>query len=117
MELVANVRAKLADYAPRAAQQGVTLVIENHQDFTSRELVAFCDEAGEKCRDRLRHRQHVSRCRSAARLHARDRCEGAARASQGLPGQFTDEGYRLVRCAIGDGAVPFQRCWRSRGAS
>ncbi len=21
--------------------------------------------------------------------------------------QFTDEGYRLVRCAIGDGAVPF----------
>ena len=23
--------------------------------------------------------------------------------------QFTDEGYRLVRCAIGDGAVPFAR--------
>jgi hypothetical protein len=22
--------------------------------------------------------------------------------------QFTDEGYRLVRCAIGDGAVPFR---------
>lgn len=22
--------------------------------------------------------------------------------------QFTDEGYRLVRCAIGDGAVPFK---------
>src|SRR5213079_2990667 len=21
--------------------------------------------------------------------------------------QFTDEGYRLIRCAIGDGAVPF----------
>ena len=23
--------------------------------------------------------------------------------------QFTDEGYRLVRCAIGDGAVPYRR--------
>ena len=28
--------------------------------------------------------------------------------------QFTDEGYRLVRCAIGDGAVPFRElCWTS----
>ena len=34
--------------------------------------------------------------------------------------QFTDEGYRLVRCAIGDGAVPIVAMldiWRRRAGS
>ena len=106
-ELVANVRARLADYAPRAGAEGVTLVIENHQDFTSRELVDFCDEAGPNVgivfdtgntfpvaeapldftrviAEKVRH------------VHLKD-----------YKIQFTDEGFRLVRCAIGDGAVPF----------
>ncbi len=30
--------------------------------------------------------------------------------------QFTDEGYRLVRCAIGDGAVPFKELVAVLGA-
>lgn len=106
-ELVANVRTKLAVHAPKAAAYGLTLVIENHQDFTSRELVAFCEEAGpnvgivfdtgntfpvaEAPLDFTRviapHVRHV---------HLKD-----------YNAQWTDEGYRLVRCAIGDGAVPF----------
>lgn len=107
-KLVANVREKLAAYAPKAAEHGLTLVIENHQDFTSRELVDFCREAGpnvgivfdtgnafpvaEAPLDFTRviapYVRHV---------HLKD-----------YRVQFTDEGIRLVRCAIGDGAVPFK---------
>jgi sugar phosphate isomerase/epimerase len=105
---VETVRRKLAEYAPKAAEHGLRLVIENHQDFTSRELVAFCEEAGsnvgivydtgnsfpvaEAPLDFTRvvapHVRHV---------HLKDYLV-----------QWTDEGFRLVRCAIGDGAVPFK---------
>jgi sugar phosphate isomerase/epimerase len=106
-ELVANVRTKLADYAPKAAAEGVTLVIENHQDFTSRELVEFCDATGddvgivfdtgntfpvaEAPLDFTRVIAHKVR-----HVHLKD-----------YRVKFSDEGFRLVRCAIGDGAVPF----------
>ena len=104
-ELVASVRKALADYGPRTADEGRVLAIENHQDFGSDELAGFCEEirglgvcvdAGntfpvlEAPMDFYRrvapHVRHV---------HLKD-----------YRVQFTDEGYRLVRCAIGDGAVP-----------
>jgi len=107
-ELVAEVRARLGEYAPMAAWDGLTIVIENHQDFTSRELVAFCDEFGPAVRivfdtgnsfpvaeaplDFTRVIAPYVRL-----LHLKD-----------YRIQSTDEGYRLVRCAIGDGAVPFE---------
>ena len=107
-ELVASVRAKLASFAPRAAAANLRVGIENHQDFTSRELVALCEETGfntgivydtgnsfpvaEAPLDFTRViAPHV------AHLHLKD-----------YRVQPTDEGYRLVRCAIGDGAVPFR---------
>jgi sugar phosphate isomerase/epimerase len=106
-EIVAGVRRKLNDYAPKAAAHGLTLVIENHQDFTSRELVDLCDEFGENVGivfdtgnafpvaeaplDFTRVIAHKVR-----HVHLKD-----------YNAQFTDEGFRLVRCAIGDGAVPF----------
>ena len=81
--------------------------IENHQDFGSDELVAFCELGGlgvgitydtgntfpvgeaplAFTRRIAPHVRHV---------HLKD-----------YRVQFTDEGFRLVRCAIGDGAVPF----------
>jgi 3-oxoisoapionate decarboxylase len=105
--IVDGVRARLARVAPRAAAAGVTIAIENHQDFTSADLMELCEEAGEAVgitfdignafavgeaplefartvAPRVRH------------LHLKD-----------YRVQFTGEGYRLVRCAIGDGAVPF----------
>jgi 3-oxoisoapionate decarboxylase len=104
-ELVAQVRAALGDRGPRAHDAGVTLAIENHQDFGSEELANFCEGArgvgicldtgntfpvAEAPLDFTRrvaaHVRHV---------HLKD-----------YRVQFTDEGYRLVRCAIGDGAVP-----------
>jgi len=104
-ELVAQVRAALAERGPRASDAGLTLAIENHQDFGSDELADFCETTrgvgicldtgntfpvAEAPLDFTRrvapHVRHV---------HLKD-----------YRVQFTDEGYRLVRCAIGDGAVP-----------
>jgi len=104
-ELVAHVRAALADRGPRAFDEGRTLAIENHQDFGSDELAGFCEGARgvEICLDTgntfpvaeapldftRRVAPHVRH------VHLKD-----------YRVQFSDEGYRLVRCAIGDGAVP-----------
>jgi 3-oxoisoapionate decarboxylase len=104
-ELVAQVRAALTERGPRAADEGRVLAIENHQDFGSDELAEFCETnpgigicldtgntfpVAEAPLDFVRrvaeYVQHV---------HLKD-----------YRVQFTDEGYRLVRCAVGDGAVP-----------
>lgn len=107
-KLVASVRVSLRKAALRAAEVGVTLAIENHQDFGSQELVEFCQEAGPNvgiCFD-TGNAFPVAEApldftrRAAARVrhvHLKD-----------YRVQWTDEGYRLVRCAIGDGAVPFR---------
>ena len=106
--LVARVRDGLHRYAAQAAAAGVTLAIEDHQDFNSQELVELCDEAGANvgiCFD-IANAFSVGEApidftrRAAAKvrhIHLKD-----------YNVQFTDEGYRLVRCAIGDGAVPFR---------
>lgn len=106
--LVDEVRQKIGAYAALARDAGVTLAIENHQDFGSRELVAFCEEAGDNvgiCYD-LGNSFPVAEApleftrRAAAKVrhvHLKDYVV-----------QFTDEGYRLVRCPIGDGAVPIR---------
>lgn len=107
-ELHASIRDGLGKYAPMAADQGVSLAIENHQDFTSQELVDFCGEFGPSvgiCFDTGNAfpvgEAPLDFARRAApyvrHLHLKD-----------YRVQFTDEGYRLVRCAIGDGAVPFK---------
>jgi 3-oxoisoapionate decarboxylase len=106
-ELVAGVRKKLADYAPRAAAENLIIVIENHQDFTSRELVAFCEDFGPSVRIVYDTGNSFPVAESpldftrvvapyVAHVHLKD-----------YRVQWTDEGFRLVRCAIGDGAVPF----------
>jgi hypothetical protein len=106
-QLVDGVRARLARVAPRAAAAGVTLAIENHQDFTSAELMALCEEAGDAVGITLDTGNSfpvaeapLDFARTVAprvrHVHLKD-----------YRVQPTDEGYRLVRCAIGDGAVPF----------
>lgn len=107
-ELQHQIREGLGKYAPIAESEGRILAIENHQDFGSEELVDFCREFGpamgitldtgntfpvaEAPMDFVRraapHVRHV---------HFKD-----------YRVQFTDEGYRLIRCAIGDGAVPLK---------
>jgi 3-oxoisoapionate decarboxylase len=106
-ELDAAIREGLAKYAPMAHDQGRRLAIENHQDFGSDELVEFCDNYGPGlgiCFDTgntfpvgeapLDFARRIAPY--VAHVHLKD-----------YRVQFTDEGYKLVRCAIGDGAVPF----------
>ena len=81
------------------------LAIENHQDFGSDELVAFCEatrgvgicvDTGNTFPVAEAPLDFYARVAPHVRhVHLKD-----------YRVQFTDEGYRLVRCAIGDGAVP-----------
>jgi 3-oxoisoapionate decarboxylase len=107
-ELQHSIREGLAKYAPMAEAEGRVLAIENHQDFGSDELVDFCREygpamgitidmgntfpVGEAPMDFVRRVAPLVR-----HVHLKD-----------YRVQFTNEGYRLIRCAIGDGAVPIK---------
>ena len=106
--LIAEIRAGLGELAPRAAEHGVTVAIENHQDFGSAELLAFAEEAGDNVGLTFDTgnafpvaESPLSFVRAVAHrvrhVHLKD-----------YRVQFTDEGYRLVRCALGDGVVPFR---------
>jgi sugar phosphate isomerase/epimerase len=105
-ELAAQVQAALGERGPRAADEGRIVAIENHQDFGSDELVEFCEtnrgigiclDTGNAFPVAEAPLDFVARVAPHVRhVHLKD-----------YRVQFTDEGYRLVRCAIGDGAVPF----------
>jgi 3-oxoisoapionate decarboxylase len=107
-ELQHQIRECLAQHAPIAESEGRILAIENHQDFGSQELVDFCHTFGKGLGITLdtgntfpvaeAPMDFVRRVSAHVRhVHFKD-----------YRVQFTDEGYRLVRCAIGDGAVPMQ---------
>jgi sugar phosphate isomerase/epimerase len=107
-EMVAHARATILREAPKAADAGLLLAIENHQDFGSEELVALAEEAGANVGLALDTgnpfavgEDPVAFTRRAARrirhVHLKD-----------YVAQFTAEGYRLVRCAVGEGCVPFR---------
>ena len=92
----------------RARDAGLEMAIEDHQDFGSEELVEIAEEAGD----------NVGVVFDTGNPFAvgEDPVEFARRAAHRIRhvhlkdyvAQFTDEGFRLVRCAIGDGCVPFQ---------
>jgi sugar phosphate isomerase/epimerase len=107
-EMVAHGRATLTREAARAADAGLGLAIEDHQDLGSEELVEISEEAGENVgvifdtgnpfavgEDPVAFARRASH--RIRHVHLKD-----------YVAQPTDEGYRLVRCAIGDGCVPFQ---------
>ena len=107
-ELVTGVRTRLGDYARKAAAARLTIIIENHQDFTSQELVGLCEEFGPSVRIVFDTgntfpvaEAPLDFTRTIApyvrHVHLKD-----------YRVQWTREGYRLVRCALGDGAVPFE---------
>jgi 3-oxoisoapionate decarboxylase len=106
--LQATIHEGLVKFAPMAQADGRVLAIENHQDFGSAELVAFCEQYGPAMGITLdtgntfpvgeAPMDFVKRVAPlVSHVHLKD-----------YRVQFTDEGYRLVRCAIGDGAVPLK---------
>jgi sugar phosphate isomerase/epimerase len=105
--LVTHARTTLAREAPKAEQAGVALAIEDHQDLGSAELVAFAEEAGHGTgivldtgnpfavgEDPVAFTRRVLPL--LRHVHLKD-----------YRAAWTDDGFRLVRCAIGDGCVPF----------
>ncbi|HVT49675.1 MAG TPA: sugar phosphate isomerase/epimerase family protein [Vicinamibacterales bacterium] len=105
-DIVEHARRTLVAEAPRAADAGLDIAIEDHQDFGSEELLGLATNAGpnvgivldtgnpfavgedpiafvDRAAPRVRH------------VHLKD-----------YRAQFTAEGYRLVRCPIGDGSAP-----------
>ena len=106
-EMVDHARATLRRESPKAADAGLVLAIENHQDFGSEELLAIAEESGENVGVVLDTGNPFA--------VAEDPVEFTRRAAHRIRhvhlkdyrAQFTDEGYRLVRCAFGDGCVPF----------
>lgn len=105
-DLVHQVNDKLEAYAPRAAAAGVVLLIENHQDFTSRELVGFCEEYGPSVRIVFDMANTFPVAESpldftrvvapyVRHCHVKD-----------YRAVMEPDGFRLVRCPSGDGCVP-----------
>lgn len=105
-EMIDHARTTLRNFAALAADAGLTLAIENHQDFGSEELLSFAAEAGPNvgicidtgnplavAEDPIAFAERVAP--AVRHVHLKD-----------YRPQWTDAGYRLVRCAIGDGAIP-----------
>lgn len=105
--LLAHAHETLARESSRVGDAGLILAIENHQDLGSEELVALSEQLG----------PHAGICFDTGNAFAvgEDPVAFARRAAHRIrhvhlkdyAAQFTNEGYRLLRCAIGDGAVPF----------
>jgi 3-oxoisoapionate decarboxylase len=107
-EMVEHARATLRREARRAADVGLTLAIEDHQDLGSEELLDLAEDAGPNVGVTFDTgnafavgEDPVAFARRAAarirHLHLKD-----------YRAQFTRHGFRLVRCAVGDGCVPFE---------
>ncbi len=105
-ELNRDIRTKLVETGPAFADASLCLAIENHQDFGSEELLEFCEIGGPAMgitldtgnplavgEDPISFAKRVAP--NVRHVHLKD-----------YRAQATPEGYRLVRCAIGDGAVP-----------
>ena len=107
-KLFNGARAEFLAFARRAADDGVAVTLENHQDLTSAELLQICD-AG---------RPHIGVCLDTGNPLAvgEDPVEFARAVAPFVVHihlkdyrVFWDaEGYRLARCAIGAGAVDFK---------
>ena len=107
-DIVTHARETLAREAPRVADAGLELALENHQDFDSDELLEIADASGDHVgltfdtgnplavgEDPVAFASRVAT--RVRHVHLKD-----------YRAQFTPEGYRLVRCAIGEGCIPFE---------
>jgi sugar phosphate isomerase/epimerase len=107
-QMLNHARETLNREARKAADAGLQVVIENHQDLGSDELMMFAEEAGPNV--------GIAMDTGNAFAVAEDPVAFAKRVVPRIKhvhlkdyvSQFTPEGFRLIRCAIGDGCVPLQ---------
>ncbi len=103
-----HARETLNREAQKAADAGLQVAIENHQDFGSDELMVLAEEAGPNV--------GIAIDTGNAFAVAEDPVAFAKRVAARIKhvhlkdyvSQFTPEGFRLIRCAIGDGCVPLK---------
>ncbi len=106
--LLAHARETLMRESARIADAGLMLAVENHQDVGSEELLRLVDDLG----------PHSGICLDTGNPYAvaEDPVAFVRRAAHRIRhvhlkdyvAQFTDDGYRLIRCPIGSGCVPFE---------
>jgi len=106
---LARMAGILREVAPEAERRGLRLAIENHQDATSWDLLELCEAAGSAAvgvnldtgnplavgEDILAFARRI--LPRLVNVHLKDYRMFA-----------TGSGYRLVRCALGEGIVPFK---------
>ncbi len=100
---------RLQEVLPVAEQLGITLAVENHQDVTSADLIALFTESGQSSafgvtldtgnplavgEDPVEFTQRIAPI--IRHLHLKD-----------YTLHYAPEGYRLVRCAAGEGVIDF----------
>lgn len=104
-DAAATAKKSLAEAAKRAAECNLSIAVENHQDFCSSELLELCEQSGPSvgvtldCGNALAVGEDpVAFARRVAprilHVHLKD-----------YRAHWADDGYRLARCPIGDGAV------------
>lgn len=103
-----EVLAGLGEAVKAAEQEGVTLAVENHQDLASEELLWLCEEIGSTSFG-------ITLDTGNPLATAEEPVDFAKRIGPHLKHvhlkdywiYLSDEGYRLVRCPLGQGAVDF----------
>ena len=112
-----HARATLNREAAKAASAGLDIAIENHQDLGSAELLAFAEEAGSNVGIALDTGNPFAVAEDPVSFAARVAPRVRHVHLKDYVSQFTSEGFRLVRCPIGDGCVPLQEIADALGAS
>lgn len=101
--------ARLRYLRPLAERHGITLAVENHQDATVEDLLRVCDEVGGDCIG-------ITLDLVNALTVAEDPLAAIAAVGPALRNLHladyvvypSDAGYRLVRCALGEGGMDFR---------
>src|ERR1043165_3244029 len=106
--LLADARKQLKAYARKAEHAGIGVTIEDHQDLTSSELIEICQECG----------SNVGVCLDTGNPLSvgEDPVEFAKAVGPWVRHVHLKDyrvfkqvqGYRLVRCAVGDGEIPLR---------
>lgn len=105
---LARISQILSELLPLAEKLGVTIAMENHQDATSAELVALCEQFQSShlgvtldCGNPLAVMEEPVAFAEAVAPYLRHVHLKDYRIHP------TDQGFRLVRCALGAGAIDF----------
>ena len=103
-----HARTTLNREAPKAADAGLLVAIENHQDLGSEELLEYAEEAGPNVSIALDTGNPFAVAEDPVAFAARVARRVSHVHLKDYVSQSTSEGFRLIRCAIGDGCVPLR---------